>query len=387
MDFSGTGNSLKCNHAVVRRMIIDCLRYWVEEMHVDGFRFDLASVLSRGEDGRPMADPPILWDIESDPVLANTKIIAEAWDAAGLYEVGTFIGYRWAEWNGKYRDDVRRFVKSDAGMARALAASLTGSRELFARKPGDYNRDPNRSINFVTAHDGFTLNDLVSYNQKHNLANGEENRDGNNTNYSWNGGVEGPTDDPQVKALRSRQVRNFLSILLLSQGAPMFVMGDEIRRTQRGNNNAYVQDNEISWLNWEDIERHWDVLRFVQRLIDLRQSYRIFREETFWEQHSTVHLHWHGVKVDQPDWGYNSHALAMELHAPEYDEHLHIMCNAYWEALDFETPRLPRRQKWYRIIDTSLVAPDDVVRLERATALVHPRYLVPSRSVVVLVAK
>ena len=240
-DYSGTGNTLNANHSVVRRLILDCLRYWVSEMHVDGFRFDLASVMARDEEGQPMKNPPILWEIESDPVLAETKIIAEAWDAAGLYQVGSFIGHRWAEWNARFRDDVRRFVKSDPGMVRDLAARLNGSRDLYQQP----DRNPNRSINFVTAHDGFTLNDLVSYNVKHNTPNLEKNLDGLDTNYSWNSGVEGPTPDPEIQALRSRQIRNFLLILFISQGTPMIRMGDEVRHTQAGNNNAYCQDNAL----------------------------------------------------------------------------------------------------------------------------------------------
>ncbi|MBL8056500.1 MAG: glycogen debranching protein GlgX, partial [Anaerolineales bacterium] len=262
-NYSGTGNTLNGNHSIVRRLILDCLRHWVQVMHVDGFRFDLASVLARDERGRPLEDPPILWDIESDPVLAGTKIIAEAWDAAGLYQVGSFIGHRWAEWNGQFRDDVRRFVKSDAGQVGRLAARLTGSRDLY-RQP---DREPNRSVNFITCHDGFTLNDLVSYNGKHNEANGENNRDGNDANFSWNCGVEGPSADPAVEAMRLRQMKNLLTVLFFSQGTPMLLMGDEVRRTQGGNNNAYCQDNELSWFNWEAVAQQADFLRFTRELI------------------------------------------------------------------------------------------------------------------------
>ena len=277
-DYTGCGNTINANHSVVRRMVLDCLRHWVVEMHVDGFRFDLASVMGRDEAGRPLKDPPILWEIESDPVLAGTKIIAEAWDAAGLYQVGSFIGHRWAEWNGRFRDDVRRFVKGDAGLVPNLAARLTGSPDLY-RQP---DREPNRSINFVTCHDGFTLNDLVSYNEKHNQANGEDNQDGSDLNLSWNWGVEGPSDDPAVEALREQQIKNLVTILLLSQGTPMLLMGDEVRRTQGGNNNAYVQDNEVSWFDWQAIEQHADLLRFVRGLIHFTQSRPVFRQERFW---------------------------------------------------------------------------------------------------------
>ena len=245
-DYSGTGNSLDANAAVVRRLIVDSLRFWVAEMHVDGFRFDLASVLSRDEDGRPLARPPILWDIDSDPVLAGTKLIAEAWDAAGLYQVGSFVGDRWVEWNGRFRDDVRAFVRSDPGRVWPVSQRLIGSPDLYAHA----DREPQKSVNFVTCHDGFTLDDLVSYDRKHNEANGEDNRDGTNDNLSWNGGVEGATDDPAILALRRRQAKNLLALTLLAVGVPMLTMGDEVLRSQDGNNNAYCQDNELSWFDW-----------------------------------------------------------------------------------------------------------------------------------------
>ena len=251
-DYTGTGNTLNANQPIVRRLIVDSLRYWVESMHVDGFRFDLASILSRDERGRPLENPPILWDIESDPVLAGTKLIAEAWDAAGLYQVGTFVGDSWKEWNGQFRDDVRSFMKADRGTVGRLARRLLGSPDIY----GGAEREPEKSINFVTCHDGFTLNDLVSYNGKHNEANGEDNRDGSDFNLSWNCGVEGPTDDPTIERLRNRQVKNFLALTLLSAGAPILLMGDEVRRTQRGNNNAYCQDNDISWFDWSGLDKH-----------------------------------------------------------------------------------------------------------------------------------
>ena len=251
-NYSGTGNTLNANQPIVRRMIIDSLHFWVTEMHVDGFRFDLASILSRDEKGRPIENPPVLWDIESDPVFAGVKLIAEAWDAAGLYQVGSFIGDSWKEWNGRFRDDVRSFMKGDEGTVSKLVTRLVGSPDMYSHK----EREPEQSINFVTCHDGFTLNDLVSYNSKHNEANKEENRDGNNDNLSWNCGIEGPTDDAAVEALRNRQVKNFLTLTLLSIGAPMILMGDEVRRTQYGNNNAYCQDNELSWFDWSLIEKH-----------------------------------------------------------------------------------------------------------------------------------
>ena len=246
-NYTGTGNTLNGNHAIVRRMIVDSLRYWVQEMHVDGFRFDLASILTRDSSGQSMANPPVLWDIETDPVMAGTKFIAEAWDAAGLYQVGSFIGDSWKEWNGRFRDDIRSFFRSENGTVTRLADRFLGSPEIYGHK----KREAEQSVNFVTCHDGFTLNDLVSYEHKYNEANGEDNRDGGDDNRSWNCGVEGPTDDPAIEKLRNKQVKNFLTVTLLALGVPMVLMGDEVRRTQRGNNNAYSQDNEISWFDWE----------------------------------------------------------------------------------------------------------------------------------------
>ena len=265
-DYSGCGNTLNANHSIVRRLILDSLRYWVTEMHVDGFRFDLASILSRDEQGRPMATPPLLWDIESDPVFANVKLIAEAWDAAGLYQVGSFLGDSWKEWNGRFRDDVRAFVKGDGGTVQSLAHRLTGSPDVY----GHEEREAEQSINFVTCHDGFTLNDLVSYNTKHNEANGHDNRDGASDNLSWNCGVEGPSDDPAVERLRNRQVKNFLALTMLAAGTPMLLMGDEVRRTQRGNNNAYCINDDTTWFDWDLVARHGDVHRFAKELIALR---------------------------------------------------------------------------------------------------------------------
>jgi isoamylase len=383
-DYSGCGNTVNANHSIVRRMIMDCLRHWVVEMHVDGFRFDLASVMARDGRGEPLEDPPVLWEIESDPVLAGVKIIAEAWDAAGLYQVGSFIGHRWAEWNGQFRDDVRQFVKGDPGTITRLAARIAGSPDLYRQA----DREPNRSINFVTCHDGFTLNDLVSYNSKHNEANGANNRDGTNANFSWNCGTEGPTEDARVEKLRLQQMKNLLTILLVSQGTPMLLMGDEIRRTQQGNNNAYCQDNAISWLNWRGVEQHADLLRFVHRLIHFTQTREIFREERFWtvaEGDEAPHIAWHGVRLEHPDWGYNSHSLAFELYHSE--DHLHVMLNAYWEPLTFALPPLPAGAGWYRIVDTALDAPEDLCEPEMAPPISGGRYQVRARSAVILLCK
>ena len=309
-NYAGTGNTLNANQSIVRRMIVDSLRYWVREMHVDGFRFDLASILSRDSSGQLMPNPPVLWDIDSDPVLAGTKLIAEAWDAAGLYQVGSFIGDAWQEWNGRFRDDVRSFFRGQQGSLAPFADKLQGSPQIY----GYEEREPEQSINFVTCHDGFTLNDLVSFNQKHNEANGEENRDGASDNRSWNCGAEGPTNDPGVERLRNRQVKNFLTITMLSLGVPMMLMGDEVRRTQHGNNNAYCQDNEISWFDWTLVEKYADVLRFARLLIDHRL---LQDQEEFVSQSVSLNQllrqakwSWHGVKLGQPDWSDASHSVA-----------------------------------------------------------------------------
>ncbi len=381
VDDSGVGNTINANHTIVRRLITDSLRYWVQHLHVDGFRFDLASVLSRGEDNQPLADPPILWDIDTDPVLAGTKIIAEAWDAAGLYQVGSFAGDRWAVWNGRYRDTVRRFVKGDDGTVADLADAISGSPNLF----GDPERDPMRSVNFIDAHDGFTLDDLVSYNDKHNQDNGEDNRDGSAQNDSWNCGVEGPTDDPGVEALRERQVRSFFTVLLLSQGRPMFVMGDEVRRTQQGNNNAYCQDNEISWFDWALVDRNRHLLDFVSRLLRFRRLSPFFQDDRFWTEPGGADVTWHGVEVDRPDWGATSHALAFELTLDQdRDTRLYVALNAYWEPLEFELPRLPAGRCWALAADTAAPAPDDVPVPPRPQPVDARSFLVGARAAAVL---
>src|SRR5262244_606823 len=308
-NYSGTGNTLNANQPIVRRMILDSLRYWVEEMHVDGFRFDLAAILERDESGQLMPNPPVLWDIESDPVLAGTKLIAEAWDATGLYEVGSFIGDSWQEWNGRFRDDVRSFFRGEDGSVGRFADRLLGSPTIY----GHEEREAEQSVNFVTCHDGFTLNDLVSYDRKHNEANGEENRDGANDNRSWNCGVEGSTDDPDVENLRNRQVKNFLTLTILSVGMPMLLMGDEVRRTQGGNNNAYCQDNETSWFDWTLRAKHADVHRFVTLLNAPRLSgdFEPHRNGVSLNQLLRgVNLEWHGVNLYHPDWSDRSHSIA-----------------------------------------------------------------------------
>ncbi len=387
-NYSGTGNTLNANHPIVRRMIVDSLRYWVEAMHVDGFRFDLASILDRDESGNLMPSPPVLWDIESDPALAGTKLIAEAWDAAGLYQVGSFIGDSWREWNGRFRDDVRSFFRGDEGSVAPLADRLLASPQIYGHK----EREAEESVNFVTCHDGFTLNDLVSYNQKHNEPNGEDNRDGANDNRSWNCGVEGPTDDPAVEKLRNRQVKNFLTVTMLSLGLPMILMGDEVRRTQQGNNNAYCRDNETSWLDWTLIAKHADVHRFVT-LLNARRLLRDVEPErrrlSLNQVLRTANKAWHGVRLGQPDWSDSSHSLAFSAEARDKKLLFHLILNAYWEPLDFELPRTGDRSEdsLRRWIDTSLDSPHDIVEWDTAPQVPGRTYRTGPRSVVVLFAR
>jgi isoamylase len=384
-NYSGCGNTLNANHPIVRRMIIDSLRHWVEEMHVDGFRFDLASILSRDASGQVLPNPPVLWDIESDPALAGTKLIAEAWDAAGLYQVGSFIGDSWKEWNGRFRDDLRSFFRSEGGSVAAIADRLVGSPEIYGHK----EREAEQSINFVTCHDGFTLNDLVSYDQKHNEANGEDNRDGANDNRSWNCGVEGPTDDPAVEQLRNRQVKNFLSVTMLSLGVPMILMGDEVRMTQRGNNNAYCQDNETSWFDWTLVERHADVHRFTRLLIARRLMRTVEHEQRRVSLNRLIreaNREWHGVKLHQPDWSPSSHAVAFGAELRKDGLLFHMILNSYWEALEFELPGQEAGYVWQRWIDTSLDSPDDIVEWDIAPSVPGYSYLAGPRSVVFLYA-
>ena len=385
-DYTGCGNTLNANQPIVRRLIQDSLRYWVSQMHVDGFRFDLASILSRDEAGSPLPNPPVLWDIESDPLLAGTKLIAEAWDAAGLYQVGTFVGDTWQEWNGRFRDDVRRFLKGENSSASGLATRLLGSPDIY----GQDEREAEQSINFVTCHDGFTLNDLVSYNEKHNEANGENNRDGSNDNLSWNCGAEGPTDDPAIEAVRDRQVKNFLALLLVSVGTPMLHMGDEVRRTQLGNNNAYCQDNDISWFDWSLLDRHAGIHHFVRELNAFRQRRDVVTtgiKLSLNQLLQQARIEWHGVALHSPDWSENSHSLAFTVHGMQARFLLHGMLNAYWEPLTFELPRVPdeSQQRWRRCVDTALVSPEDFYTWEKAPSLAQTTYVVQPRSVVFLV--
>jgi glycogen operon protein len=357
-------------------------------MHVDGFRFDLASILARDATGRVMTSPPVLWDIDTDPVLAGTKIIAEAWDAAGLYQVGGFVGDSWKEWNGRFRDDVRSFFRGDRGSVARFADRLVGSPEIY----GHEDREPEQSVNFVTCHDGFTLNDLVSYDRKHNEGNGEDNRDGNDDNRSWNCGVEGPSNDSVVETLRRRQVKNFLTATLLSLGVPMLLMGDEVRRTQLGNNNAYCQDNEMSWFDWTLLSKHADVHRFVT-LLNARRLLRDIEHEqqraSLNELIQAANKAWHGVKLHQPDWTEWSHSVAFTAELRTEGTLVHLILNAYWEPLVFELPSVSNGEgdPWHRWIDTSLESPDDIAPWRVAPRVSGLTYRSEARSVVVLFAQ
>ena len=387
-NYSGCGNTFNANNPIVRRLIMDSLHHWVREMHVDGFRFDLASILARDERGRPLEDPPLLWDIETDPALAGIKLIAEAWDAAGLYQVGSFIGDSWKEWNGKFRDDVRSYLKGDAGTISRFASRILASPDIY----GQEEREPEQSINFVTCHDGFTLNDLVSYDRKHNEANGEENRDGCDQNMSWNCGVEGPTEDPEVESLRNRQAKNFLAVTLLALGAPMLLMGDEVRRSQGGNNNSYCQDNEISWFDWRLLDRHADIHRFVRLLNTARLKRDLAVENpdlTLNQLLARSRLEWHGTKLGQPDWGEDSHSIALTAWNLTGRVVFHLMFNAWWNPLVFELPPLPEQPEggWRRWIDTSLASPADIVPFNEAPAVTGASYGLPPRSMAVVFSR
>ena len=354
---------------------------------MDGFRFDEGSILSRGEDGAPVAHPPVVWQIELDEDLVNSKVIAEAWDAAGLYQIGNFPGDRWSEWNGRFRDDIRRFVKGDPGLVGAVAYRLTGSPDLYQ----DRGKLPINSINFVTCHDGFTLNDLVSYNAKHNESNGEDNRDGINDNLSWNCGVEGESTDPAVEALRTRQIKNFATLLLLSRGVPLFVAGDEVGRTQRGNNNAYCQDNDVNWFDWNLVDKNRDMYRFWKRVIEFRKNHPTLRQRCFFDgaanERGLADVSWHSCKLNSPGWSDPSgRALGMTLGGSKGEVDIHVMMNMYWEKLDFEIPVLPNRM-WFKVLDTAEPSPHDIVDPGNEVEVDGSVCPVQGRSIVVLVSK
>ena len=351
-NYSGTGNTFNANHIVASRLILASLHYWVSEMHVDGFRFHLASCLTRDMQGNPLVNPPVIHAITHDSILANVKLIAEAWDAACLYQVGNFPGEgRWAEWNGKYRDTIRRFIKGTRGEVGNFATALSGSQELY----GKWKR-PYQSINFVTAHDGFSLCDLVSYQQKHNKENGEENRDGTNDNESWNCGEEGPTKDPKIAFLRERQMRNFHCALLLSIGTPMLLMGDEYGHTRYGNNNVYCQDNELNWFLWDDLKKNESFFRFYRLMIAFRQQNPLLKRTQFL---TDADVKWHGLLPVNPEWSEDNQFLAYSLKNREKTEGLYIAFNAQSDSVTPQLPLPPKEKKWYRVVDTSLPPPRD----------------------------
>lgn len=352
-DFTGVGNTLNANHPVVRELVKNVLRYWVMHMHVDGFRFDLASVLGRDEHGNILRNAPLLEDIAEDPILRDIKIIAEAWDAGGAYQVGSFSTHRWAEWNGRFRDDVRRFWIGDAGMMGALANRICGSSDLY-RESG---KGPASSLNFITSHDGFTLNDLVSYKQKHNHENGESNRDGSDANYSDNCGMEGPSDDPVVEGMRIRLIKSFLLTLFVSRGVPMLLGGDEFRRTQHGNNNAYCQDNEVSWFDWSLAEKHKDIHRFTRGMIAFRRAHPVLRRQTFY---SDADIKWFAPDGGIPHWTDERHKSFACLILGQAEPDLFLMFNADTRSVDFAIPSLPAGKIWRLAVDTSRSAPDDI---------------------------
>lgn len=388
-DYTGTGNTLNCNHPLVARFILHCLEYWVREMHVDGFRFDLASVMARGEDGEPLYHAPVLWNIEFSEALVHTRLIAEAWDAAGLYQVGSFPGYRWAEWNGRYRDSIRRFVRGDGGLLGEVASRIAGSSDLYAAG----GRLPINSINFITCHDGFTLKDLVSYNRRHNETNGEDNRDGTTANYSWNCGFEGPSRNPAVIALRRRLARNHLAILMLSQGQPMLLAGDEVLRSQQGNNNAYCQDNELSWMDWGLVRKNAGFLRYVRELIRLRRRHPSLRRARFLTGgtkescNGAPDIQWQGADGKPPDWDAKGAGfLAFSLAPREPGEAtLQIVLNMTARARRFPLPDAGTGE-WHRALDSSLPSPDDIRPPHEQPPVARDSYLVAGRSVVVLEA-
>jgi glycogen operon protein len=394
-NFSGCGNTLNCNHPIVRTLIMDCLRYWVMEMHVDGFRFDLGSVLGRDARGQLMENPPILERIAEEPILRHTKIIAEAWDAAGAYQVGWFPGGRWAEWNDRFRDDVRRFWRGDESMARHMATRITGSSDLYLRD----GRKPFHSINFITSHDGFTLNDLVSCASKHNQENGENNRDGSNHNLSSNWGVEGRSDDPAVEGIRCRLIKSFLATLFLSQGTPMLLGGDEFRRTQQGNNNPYCQNNAISWFDWRLVDDNADILRFCREIIAFRKRHPAFKRPEFYLGRNTARntipdISWYAPDGGVADWNEVRNVLALlmdgksvEVEADADKNDFYIAMNGGSNDLPFVLPRILHGEgPWKIAIDTALPSPDDIRAPGSEDAVLEAAYTVRAHSLAVFIS-
>ncbi|MDR0562905.1 MAG: glycogen debranching protein GlgX [Spirochaetaceae bacterium] len=395
-NYSGCGNTVNCNNPVVRTFILECLHYWVMEMHVDGFRFDLGSILGRDQDGGLMENPPILERIAEDPILRHTKIIAEAWDAGGAYQVGWFPGGRWAEWNDRYRDDIRRYWREEPKQTRHLATRLSGSSDLYLRD----GRKPFHSINFITSHDGFTLKDLVSYNAKHNEENGESNRDGNDNNYSYNNGFEGPSTNPVLENIREQMLKNFLATLMVSLGTPMILGGDEIGRTQKGNNNAYCQDNEISWYDWSLLEKNKNLFRFAKEIIAFRLRHPGFMRPEFYtgrdgRYNAMPDISWFDERGNPPDWDKLDTCLALrmdgskaEILADRDDNDFFIMFNAGEKQIPFKICRTPIDKKWVRAVDTGLPSPDDICASGNEQPLAHPDiYLMKAKSMVVLISK
>ena len=393
-NFSGTGNTLNCNNPVVRNMVLDCLRYWAADYHIDGFRFDLASILGRAADGTPLSNPPLLESLAYDPILAKCKLVAEAWDAGGLYQVGSFPAYgRWAEWNGKYRDTMRKFLKGDPGLVGEMIQRLIGSPDMYSQ------RGPTASINFITCHDGFTMYDMFAYNNKHNEANGENNNDGANDNNSWNCGWEGETDDPDINFLRHKQLKNALTLLMVSQGVPMILMGDEVGRTQKGNNNTYCQDNDLNWLDWSAKETNADIYNFARRIIRFRHDHPVLRSPVhfrYWDYVGSGYpdISFHGTKAWSVDQSASSRAFAFLLdgdHAKEgivKDVMVYVAVNMYWEGLHFEIPGLPAEKKWYLVSNTDVPAPNDSFDGGKEPLLENQHeFLVGARSTVVLIGK
>lgn len=352
-NYSGCGNTLNCNDPVVTDLIVQSLRYWVTEMHIDGFRFDLASILTRDVNGTPLADPPVIAAITNDPTLSHVKLIAEAWDAGGLYQVGNFpYSERWADWNGKYRDTVRDFIKGTNGVAEAFVQAITGSEHLYGKTGSPY-----KGINFLTAHDGFSLQDLVSYNHKHNEANCEENRDGTDDNRSWNCGAEGKTDDREIQHLRTKQKKNFIFTLMFSLGIPMILMGDEYGRTAQGNNNTWCQDNALNWFLWNELENEASFFRFYASMIQLRKALKNYFPEGF---HRKEDIDWHGIQARfHPDWSQESRFVALTIKNKEKKEDLYIAFNAYHYELNVLLPPHAQGKTWARIVDTALPSPQD----------------------------
>ncbi|MFH0838741.1 MAG: glycogen debranching protein GlgX [Candidatus Omnitrophota bacterium] len=395
-NFSGCGNTLNCNNPIVRNMILDCLRYWAADYHIDGFRFDLAAILGRDQNGAPMHSPPLLETLAFDPILGKCKLIAEAWDAGGLYQVGSFPAWgRWAEWNGKYRDDLRKFLKGEPKMVGVMAQRLQGSPDLYAWM----GRGARASVNFITAHDGFTLMDMVSYNGKHNEANGENNSDGSNDNYSWNCGHEGETCKEEVNSLRIKQIKNAVAMLLVSQGTPMILSGDEMGNIQWGNNNAYCQDNEISWIDWTLLEKNKEIFEFFRKMIAFRNAHPVLRNKTHFQNKDYMgsgfaDITWHGTRAWNADWSESSRVLAFMLcgsHAKAgtvKDNSVYVAMNMHWEMHGFELPKLHDWMSWYVFANTDAVPPQDIWEVDQEVELTNQsEFLVGPHSVVILVGK